>query len=128
MGNAKKEVEKINWNPLDSPVGRIGVNLLTGGVPEGIKRSNEFDAMERRAADNVTQDQARQDEAYAQQQGIVNQNNQLEQKRLADEKRNKEYQDQQAGISKSIADEDAFTRARNAARREKGNTLFGAWG
>lgn len=42
-------------------------------------------------------------------------------------KRNQDYQSQQASMSAALGAEDAFTKARNAARKAKGTQLFGAF-
>ncbi len=47
---------------------------------------------------------------------------------LRGQQENQAYQNEQNALTQSTADEDAFTAARNAARRAKGNTLYQGWG
>ena len=77
---------------------------------------SDFGVAEQRQGEQQRQAQARQ--AFQGQQ---------DQAKLASDTANKTYQDQQAGLTKSLDDENAFNAARNARRKATGQTLFGGW-
>ena len=65
---------------------------------------------------------------YLGEQQAMGQANAAEQAQRAKDKQNQDYLKSQQTMTQGVADEDAFIQARNAARKAKGNSLFGAWG
>lgn len=104
---------------LAAPLGGIrDVGESMFGTPQAAmrKRRDDLNAAQQGAQEQAQGNQQRQQEAYnAQQLASQNQANQA-------------YQTGQATQDQSLAAEDAFTQARNAARKAKGQTLFGGWG
>ena len=140
-----------NWNPLDSTLGQLGQGNFQEagrGAVGGLQRNfadagritkdvllpiaggndlaNEISGtkgIKKRAAE----DEAGRNAYDAQQQQIQRQAEQ-QQKASADAAaKNKEYTDQQSQLSDSAGEADTFNRARAAARRAKGSTMFGGY-
>jgi len=93
-----------------------GVDSMFGTPQAALRKKHDDAASTAQGAQEQAQgNYQKQQEAY----------NQQQQKASTDA--NNAYQSQQATLNQSLADEDAFTAARNAARRAKGTSLFGAY-
>lgn len=135
MGDAKKAVEKINWDPGQSDIGRglgnvgkFGANLMLGGIPNAVEQSNRVEAEERHGGDVQQQMDSQAQEQDRFRQGLYQQNLNAERQKADKEKLDRSLLEDQSGLARSQSEEDAFIQARNAARKAKGNTLFQAWG
>jgi hypothetical protein len=96
-----------------------GAALSGGAGVRGQWESKE--AAQRRANDMAGLD------AQNQQNMIAQQGQEQERTRAEAEKKNQDYLASQAKFSAGEAEMDALTRARKAARKAKGQSLFGAW-
>lgn len=114
LSNISKDLGMGLANPIKG-VGDLG-NAL-GGQPQAEDRFQE----KRRGIDAENSKREQMDR-YQSQQNEMNL-----QRQQADNKRNSDYLQGVETQKKGTADEDAFNRARLAARRAKGNTLFGAY-
>lgn len=106
FGQVVDKGQKVNEFMLN-PVGTVakGYGDATGGGNVSTDPSDEF------YAGQAAESQAAQAEAA----------------QRARDKQNQDYLKSQQTVASGIADEDAFMQARNAARRAKGNKLFGAF-
>ena len=130
IDNATKNV---NFNPMQSGVlknatgGRWGGNDNGSPQQQSPSMGTDFSQLgQQSAADKQLGQQIVQGNADRAQQDALTQQNQaatdaLDAKNLAS---NQAY----ATAQNAGAGEDAFNKARNAARQQKGTSLFGAWG
>ncbi len=80
------------------------------------------------AAARHKKDELSSEQLGAQQQGERQAGEAQQARAAADARRNAEFLTGQATANQTAADEDAFTAARNASRRARGNTLYQGWG
>ena len=142
----------VNWNPLDSTPGALAQGNFSGAANQAIggaqnlanfgkdlnagllapaagigalynSATGQPQAAKRRDQDVAGQTAENDARIFGEQQ-----QQQQAQQQAAEQKAQQDklsaYNLQQQGV----ADEDAFTKARNAAIKAKGQTLFGAWG
>ncbi len=147
-------IKGADWNPLNSTTGQVAqgnygalrgplqnsVNFtkdLLGGIAaplSGIQDLGASAAGIPQAAARHEKDlasaqvQGAQEQAYGQQQqGLAQQQQATDAAQQATNDANALYQKNQAGLTDTLNSENAFNAARNAARKAKGNTLYGAW-
>jgi len=126
-------------NALNQTVGGIGKGLkagwdIQGGVLNPLGGINDVSAGVSGAPQAEKRRQQDQQNQAADYMGVQRDQQAQEMQRQQQEQQAAAQKAQQDKLNQynlsqqSIADEDAFTKARNAARRAQGQTLFGAWG
>lgn len=118
-------ISSINWGQNYGGAAAPVMSALAGGNGTGDPAGNAAifqNQLNTQRVGNEAEAARRKSEYDA---GIVAQQNSA---RNAANQANQNYLNQQSTLAQSTADEDAYTAARNAARKAKGTTLFGAWG
>ena len=150
-GNSPLFKGGVDWNPGDSTLGQAAqgnwgeaARGAGGGLKNAMNLSQDLwsaaasplgaakDAYqtisgEKQAAERHRNDVTNADAENARQQQIAAQNKAQADAAAAANQKNLDYQSQQAAMTSSLGAEDAFNRARNAARQAKGTALFGAY-
>ncbi len=109
--NVGNDLGKTLWNPIGAG---LDLGNSIGGQPQATKRRQQDE--QNQAADYAGFQKEQNAQAVARDQQAA------AQKAQQDKLNSYNLQQQTA------SEEDAFTQARNAARRARGTTLFGAWG
>lgn len=116
IGKAGQDIAGGIQNGINANLDILGAGVT--GVPGAIYQQQGREAAQRQQVD-------RANAAGANQQAI-DQQMQANATAAANQK-NMDYQSQQANMNASLGAEDAYNRARNAARQARGTALFGAY-